>query len=116
MADARAAGGADEAAPWHKRLFYYLDWLFQRDNAAGAEFAALQVRARRVAPVLNCMHGTAKLDQSRLVLKYTVRCNVFVCVGSCSNPRARAAPGAFRACRAAMRWRQGGPHPTLHLP
>ncbi len=60
MADARAAGGADEAAPWHKRLFYYLDWLFLRDNAAGAEFAALQARARRAAPLLQLYACTAK--------------------------------------------------------
>ena len=45
MADARRAGSEDEAALWHKRLFYYLDWLFQRDSSAGAEFAALQARS-----------------------------------------------------------------------
>ncbi len=42
MADAKKAGNESEAAVWHKRLFYYLDWLFQRDSSAGAEFAVLQ--------------------------------------------------------------------------
>ena len=39
------AGDADEREAWRKRLFYYLDWLFQRDANAGAEFAGLQARA-----------------------------------------------------------------------
>lgn len=51
MADARRAGSEDEAALWHKRLFYYLDWLFQRDSSAGAEFAALQARFSRFLPL-----------------------------------------------------------------
>lgn len=54
MADARRAGSENEAALWHKRLFYYLDWLFQRDSSAGAEFAALQARCPRSLPPPRC--------------------------------------------------------------
>ena len=39
------AADADEREAWRKRLFYYLNWLFQRDATAGAEFAGLQARA-----------------------------------------------------------------------
>jgi hypothetical protein len=38
------AADAEERGAWRKRLFYYLDWLFQKDASAGAEFAGLQAR------------------------------------------------------------------------
>ncbi len=44
-AEDRAKGG--EVAMWRKRLHVYLDALFQRDPAAGADFADVQARDLR---------------------------------------------------------------------
>lgn len=41
--EARRTGDEAEAELWRKRIFYYLDWLFQADANAGADFAGLQV-------------------------------------------------------------------------
>ena len=37
-----ASGGVGRQG-WRRRLHTYLDWLFQRDPSAGADFASLQV-------------------------------------------------------------------------
>ena len=52
------AGDPAERELWRKRLFYYLDWLFQKDSNAGAEFAGLQVRQPRqeLLPALPNLH------------------------------------------------------------
>ena len=58
------AGDPGERELWRKRLFYYLDWLFQKDSNAGAEFAGLQVtfhNARSRCP--HCM-SCAFIDNS----------------------------------------------------
>ncbi|BDA42740.1 Vacuolar protein sorting-associated protein 41 homolog [Coccomyxa sp. Obi] len=41
--EARSTGNEEEAGLWRKRIFYYLDWLFQKDANAGADFAGVQV-------------------------------------------------------------------------
>lgn len=43
--EARRKGDEKEAELWRKRIFYYLDWLFQKDSNAGADFAGQQVLA-----------------------------------------------------------------------
>ena len=43
---AGTAGGAVGRRGWRLRLHTYLDWLFQREQAAGADFASLQARVK----------------------------------------------------------------------
>jgi hypothetical protein len=52
--EAAASGDSKEAELWRKRLFYYLDWLFQKDSSAGAEFAGLQVQSTSTAHPCKC--------------------------------------------------------------
>ena len=60
------AGDPAEREVWRKRLFYYLDWLFQKDSNAGAEFAGLQVSAHcfKLLLALSC-RGCCQQHYSR---------------------------------------------------
>ena len=42
--DAQRAGDSTEAEDWRYKLHRYLDQLFQKDQTAGADYHALQVR------------------------------------------------------------------------
>ena len=59
-ADAVQAGDRQQAEEWRRKLHHYLDQLFQKDQTAGADYHALQVRpCLPLAPSASCLRVTA---------------------------------------------------------
>ena len=78
--EARRKGDEKETELWRKRIFYYLDWLFQKDSNAGADFAGQQVLAfftSRLLFSLSLLSGRYPPRQTYVVSKgLTCTCNL----------------------------------------